>query len=58
MDLNTMLLYQLFLFFIEEDGASAVEYGIIASLIAGAVVFAAKSLGLNVIPLFERVVFP
>jgi len=39
----------------EENGAAAVEYAIMVSLIAGLVVTAVTSLGLSVNGLFQRV---
>lgn len=39
----------------DERGATAAEYAIVASLIAGVIVAAVTALGVNVTALFERV---
>ncbi len=42
-------------FLADEAGATAIEYGLIASLISVAIIAAAKSLGSNVSSTFSRV---
>jgi pilus assembly protein Flp/PilA len=37
----------------EEDGAAAIEYGLIAALIAVAIILGAQALGLNLNALFQ-----
>jgi pilus assembly protein Flp/PilA len=37
----------------DEDGAAAIEYGLIAALIAVAIIVGAKALGLNLNALFQ-----
>ena len=42
-------------FFKREDGASAIEYAIIAGLIAVVIIVAAKALGLEIENTFEKI---
>jgi pilus assembly protein Flp/PilA len=42
-------------FLADESGATAIEYGLIASLISVAIIAAAKSLGSNVSSTFSKV---
>jgi pilus assembly protein Flp/PilA len=42
----------------DEEGATALEYAILASLIAATIVALVMSLGQSVVGLFGRVVFP
>ena len=39
----------------EEDGATAIEYGLIAALISLAALFAFQSLGLNLAEVFDTI---
>ena len=41
-------------FLADESGATAVEYGIIIALIAGAIILALTALGANLTGLFQR----
>jgi pilus assembly protein Flp/PilA len=41
-------------FWVDESGATAVEYGIIIALIAGAIILALAALGGNLSALFNR----
>ena len=41
-------------FWVDESGATAVEYGIIIALIAGAIILALTALGTNLTGLFTR----
>ena len=41
-------------FLVDESGATAVEYAFIIALIAGAIVLALTTLGINLVPPFSR----
>ena len=41
-----------------DEGATSLEYGLVASLIAVVAAVAVSSLGVQVLALFRRVVFP
>ena len=39
----------------DEEGATAIEYGLIAALIAVAIITALRQLGLNLVEVFENI---
>ena len=39
----------------EEDGVTAIEYGLIAALVAGAIVVGASALGIGLNDFFQRI---
>lgn len=55
--LSKLILLQLKLqsFLKREDGATAIEYAIIAGLISVVIIFAAKSLGLEITSVFGKI---
>ena len=52
----TEMLHRFFLLFIEEDGASAIEYSLLASLIALAIVIAVTAIGNTLVGMMNVVV--